>query len=114
MNRTYANAQMMQSLDQMQEDLKQNWIDESLPKDWNGLETWEPVPRHKTRVTVRLDTDMVRWFRKLGPGYGARINRVLRIYWTALMAGHVKAHFDDDVTPRLLALAYRMEQEMEE
>ena len=113
MNRAYAHADMIHVLDQLQEELKKNWIKGSLPPDWNGLDTWAPVARHKTRVTVRLDTDMVRWFRKLGPGYGARMNRVLRVYWTALLAGHVKAHMDDDVTPRLLALAHQMREEMD-
>lgn len=32
----------------------------------------------KTRVTLRLDTDIVEYFRDNGPGWQTRINRTLR------------------------------------
>ena len=32
----------------------------------------------KKPVTLRLDTDVLAWFKKLGPGYQTRINRALR------------------------------------
>jgi hypothetical protein len=37
----------------------------------------------------------VRWFRKIGPGYGARINQILRLYWLGLASGKVRGHWDD-------------------
>jgi uncharacterized protein (DUF4415 family) len=39
----------------------------------------KPVPR-KTQLTVRLDEDVLDWFRKLGKGYQTQINAVLRAY----------------------------------
>ena len=39
--------------------------------------------RAKKPVTVRLDTDMVKWFKKQGRGYQTRINAVLRAYYEA-------------------------------
>jgi uncharacterized protein (DUF4415 family) len=33
---------------------------------------------HKERVTLRLDADVLNWFRRQGRGYQARINAVLR------------------------------------
>ena len=38
----------------------------------------------KQIVTIRLDTDMLEWFKAAGPGYQTRINQILRQY----MADH--------------------------
>ena len=32
----------------------------------------------KQIVTIRLDTDMLAWYKDAGPGYQTRINRILR------------------------------------
>jgi uncharacterized protein (DUF4415 family) len=37
-------------------------------------------PIGKTRVGIRLDTDVLRWFQAEGKGYQSRINAVLRRY----------------------------------
>lgn len=37
--------------------------------------------RPKERITVRLDADMLDWFRIQGKGYQTRINAVLRAYY---------------------------------
>jgi uncharacterized protein (DUF4415 family) len=34
----------------------------------------------KQIVTIRLDVDMLEWFKSAGPGYQTRINQVLREY----------------------------------
>ena len=39
---------------------------------------WRPPT--KQPVTIRLDADVLEWFRKQGPGYQTRINRLLRRY----------------------------------
>jgi uncharacterized protein (DUF4415 family) len=45
-------------------------------------DTARPIyPRPKERITVRLDADMVAWFRRQGRGYQTRINAVLRSYY---------------------------------
>ena len=57
----------------------------------NDPSYWEdarPVwPRRKERVTVRLDADMLEWFRKQGRGYQTRINAILRGYYEAHKQG---------------------------
>ncbi|WP_416237365.1 hypothetical protein [Sulfitobacter sp. F26204] len=45
---------------------------------------------------------MLRWFRKMGAGYGPRLNQILRIYWLALLGGGIKRFPSDDNIPRLL------------
>ncbi len=41
------------------------------------------MPAKKNSVTVRLDSDVLEWFRKQGKGYQTRINAVLRTYMEA-------------------------------
>ncbi|WP_240336631.1 BrnA antitoxin family protein [Tropicibacter sp. Alg240-R139] len=110
--RKQARGEMLHELEELQNGLARDWLDQSLPKDWHGLDTWHGAVRDKTRVTLRLDADMVRWFRKLGPGYQARINQVLRIYWTALLCGHISGHQYDNTLPRLMLEAQRIQREV--
>jgi len=39
----------------------------------------QPVPR-KAQLTIRVDRDVLEWYRKQGPGYQTRINTLLRAY----------------------------------
>ena len=41
-----------------------------------------PVPR-KAQLTLRLDSDVLEWFRKQGQGYQTKINALLRAYMDA-------------------------------
>jgi uncharacterized protein (DUF4415 family) len=41
-------------------------------------------PENKKPVTLRLDTDVLEWFRSTGKGYQTRINAILKSY--------IKAH----------------------
>jgi uncharacterized protein (DUF4415 family) len=41
----------------------------------------------KQIVTIRLDIDMLEWFKSAGPGYQTRVNQVLRDYMNAQRAG---------------------------
>ncbi len=49
--------------------------------DWSQARVL--VPPQKTPVSIRLDEDVVAWFRDGGPGYQTRINAVLRAYMEA-------------------------------
>lgn len=40
-------------------------------------------PEPKTAVTIRLDRQVLNWFKAKGPGYQARINALLRAYMEA-------------------------------
>ena len=59
-----------------------------------GTEDTAPAKQHaaagvKQIVTIRLDVDMLEWFKSAGPGYQTRINQVLREY---MEANRVRAH----------------------
>lgn len=51
-------------------------IDEFI--DWSRATVQQPAP--KRPVTLRLDSDLLDWFKASGPGYQTRINSVLRVY----------------------------------
>jgi uncharacterized protein (DUF4415 family) len=46
------------------------------------------MPQPKETMTIRLDADVLEWFRRQGRGYQTRINAVLRSY--------MRAHDDAD------------------
>ena len=108
-----ARTEMMYTLERLQADLEARWIDKGLPDNWTGMDAIDPIDPHTTRVTLRLDTDMLSWFRKLGPGYQRRLNRVLRVYWLALSCGHVHAYDGDDPMPRIQASLLKMRRQWE-
>lgn len=45
----------------------------------------------KQIVTIRLDVDMLEWFKAAGPGYQTRINQVLRAHMDAQSAAALAA-----------------------
>ena len=42
----------------------------------------KPVPR-KAQITLRVDRDVLEWFKKRGPGYQTKVNALLRAYMEA-------------------------------
>jgi uncharacterized protein (DUF4415 family) len=51
----------------------------NLPDDfWQGARVVTPVT--KEAISIRLDSDVVAFFRQAGPRYQSRINAVLRSY----------------------------------
>ena len=38
------------------------------------------MPKTKPRISIRLDADVLEWFKSYGTGYQTRINAVLRMY----------------------------------
>lgn len=51
-----------------------------VPDAWQALEADLPVEEEKIKITLRLDESVAKFFRATGPGYQARINRVLATY----------------------------------
>lgn len=50
-----------------------------VPEDW--YKTAEAVmPTSKKLLSLRLDADIIDWFKQQGPGYQTRINAVLRAF----------------------------------
>jgi uncharacterized protein (DUF4415 family) len=42
-----------------------------------------PVAKAKAQVTLRIDNDVLEWFKSQGRGYQTKINQLLRAYMEA-------------------------------
>lgn len=73
-----------------------------IPAEWHRLETTAPVRPLKTPVTIRLDADLVRWFRGLGRGHQTRMNAVLRAYMLAVICKEIERRGDRDSAGRAI------------
>jgi uncharacterized protein (DUF4415 family) len=60
--------------------------DGPMPEGWEKSIIEGPILR-KQPVHIRLDADILDWFRTRGPGYQTRINAVLRAYVQAREKG---------------------------
>ena len=69
---------------------------ESFPEDWHSLEDKYPDRPKRTRITARFDDDVVKFFKRSGAGYQAKMNEVLRMYMFARMAKYVEANGERD------------------
>lgn len=51
------------------------------PMDKNFFKTGKlRMPKAKPLISIRIDDDILEWFKAQGPGYQTRINAVLRMY----------------------------------
>lgn len=77
-NRKYALNAMRSFEAEMRDHILQY---DNIPGEWFHI---EPTigRRHPTttRITLRLDADVVKFFKAMGPGYQPRINQVLRSF----------------------------------
>ncbi|MCU0905732.1 MAG: BrnA antitoxin family protein [Tabrizicola sp.] len=60
-----------------------------IPEEWHEIAQKRPVSG-KEKVTLRLEADVLKFFRSMGPDYGPRINDVLRSYMHARLAGVIR------------------------
>jgi uncharacterized protein (DUF4415 family) len=75
-----------QRLDRLRDrDIDYSDIPKLSPEDFaRGVVRWGAGERlAKEQITLRLDADVLRWFRALGKGYQSQINQLLRAYMDA-------------------------------
>ena len=48
------------------------------PGLWDNAKVW--MPERKQQITLRLEPDVIRWFKRSGKGYQSRMGAVLRSY----------------------------------
>ncbi|NJM31260.1 MAG: BrnA antitoxin family protein [Rhizobiales bacterium] len=61
-------------------------VAKSLGKNfWNSAKV--VMPRNKAAVSLRVDADVLDWFKSQGPGHLSRMNAVLRSYVEASRGG---------------------------
>ncbi|MGC8203047.1 BrnA antitoxin family protein [Aliiroseovarius sp. PTFE2010] len=62
------------------ENLALEQVQAKVPEAWHTLEEDIEVFETKTKITLRLDNSVVKFYRAMGPGYQTRINRILATY----------------------------------
>lgn len=68
-----------------------------IPDAWHEIATAR-CPDRKTRVTLRVEESVVKFFRAMGPGYQTRMNDVLASFVHARLARFVKGPEDANPT----------------
>ena len=73
---------------------RDDWIpatlQEVVPDAWHTLEVDLDVEEPREKVTLYLDRSVARFYRGMGHGYQARINRLLRTWAQMKIAGEVR------------------------
>ncbi len=59
---------------------------EKVPEAWHTLEHDLDIDEPKTKITLRLDDSVAKFYRAMGPGYQARISRILAL-WANMKIG---------------------------
>ncbi|MGR3484643.1 MAG: BrnA antitoxin family protein [Paracoccaceae bacterium] len=75
-------------------------LEDRLPDAWRGIEAAPRGPVSK--VTLRVDGDVARFYRSLGPGHQAVMNRVLRGFMLSKLT-EVTGTMDGHLPTRLMA-----------
>ena len=103
-----------------------NRIEQSgrIPGAWHDIAK-EPAVLTKRQVNIGLEEDVLKFFKSLGKGYGAKINLILKSYMHARLAGILEGaetlnHFKkwelefDEPKPKFGFFARELKQEWED
>ena len=69
-------------------DIDYSDIPETDESFWSDAEV--QFPSTKTHVSIRLDDDIISWFKQFGRGYQTKINSVLKSYIKSAKKNHVQ------------------------
>jgi len=72
--------------------IKEENIDYSdIPElELSDFENIVEMPRFKQKITLRLDQDVLDWFKDQGKGYQTKINAVLKTYMKIYKKNHIE------------------------
>lgn len=81
---------MADAMRMLEWDLHQRLMEEMrIPREWHEIAR-EKGQSKKTRVTIRLDEEIVKFFRSTGVDWQPRLNRVLSVWMHARLAGMIR------------------------
>ncbi|MGJ8584296.1 MAG: BrnA antitoxin family protein [Marinosulfonomonas sp.] len=76
-----ARTRLARHLQGFAEDEKIWWhVQDKVPEAWATLAEDIDSPEPRSKITLRLDDSVAKFYRALGPGYQAHMNRVLATY----------------------------------
>jgi len=96
----FAFHQLGQVLRELESDLR--WkLDGSvrIPQAWHDIAQARTQPK-RSKVSLRVDNDVLAFFQTMGPGHTTRMNAVLRTFMLARLAEVVKDSADYQATPQ--------------
>jgi len=92
----------MDVMQQVQWDVHETMLKEGeVPYAWHRIARHRG-PRAKTRLTLRVEEDVVKFFRAMGQGYQERMNDVLRAWMHGRIAGVIDGPDAQDAGLNLL------------
>jgi uncharacterized protein (DUF4415 family) len=107
-----ARKKLVRHLWEARGDMLDDVLEEAVPEAWHTLEADLDVEEPKVKVTLYLDSSVVRLFRGMGKGYQARINRVLATWAQMKIAGLLRER--EEVERRFGALFARLAEQGDE
>ncbi len=90
-------SDMLHDLEDLERDnalLKQ--VHRLVPRGWDKATSDSPCAPRKKMMSIRLDGDLLDWFRAQGGGYQIRINKILRAYMNSVISKVVEEKKDRD------------------
>ena len=60
-----------------------------IPNEWHEIAR-RRHPQRKTKVTLLIEEDVLRFFKSMGAGHGPRMNEVLRVFMHGRLAGVIR------------------------
>ncbi|QYF94530.1 BrnA antitoxin family protein [Massilia sp. PAMC28688] len=77
----------------MNDEFQATWPEQGSTSNDSAPVTARPGSNQQLKqiVTIRLDVDMLNWFKSAGPGYQTRINQILRDHMDAQRAAKAAA-----------------------
>lgn len=89
-------------MQQVKWDVHQTVLDNgAVPQDWHEIARARGR-RPKVQLTIRLEEDVVKFFRAMGRGYQERMNDVLRAWMHGRLAGVIRGPEAEDLEVALL------------
>ena len=96
----FAFHQLGQVLRDLESDLR--WKLEGsvrIPQAWHDIAQAREMPK-RSKMSLRIDDDVLAFFQSMGPGHTTRMNAVLRAFMLARLAEVVKDTVDYMVAPK--------------
>lgn len=95
-------------MQQIEWDIHNELLDERrVPSEWHEIGRAKGTP-HKVRLTLRVDEDVIKFYRKFGRGYQGRMNDVLSAWMHGRLAGLLKGPDARDVAEEVLEVRPRL------
>lgn len=90
-----ARLELMREADKARKFLGYQKLREGLiPPDWDQESEDIEAKHAQIRITLSVDEDVAKWYRRMGKGYQAHVNNVLRMFMLNVIAKEREGYYD--------------------